>query len=84
MSSQHHVLPLVLFSQCCTELHGTALHDNALQGIYVLSSLYYRHIHYFIIKKYMCHDNYLIIEPLQIFCWTYWTFEIWRSAICSV
>ena len=27
-------------------------------------------------------NNYPIIEPLQIFCWTYWTFEIWRSAIC--
>jgi hypothetical protein len=26
-------------------------------------------------------DNYPIIEPLQIFCWTYWTFQIWRSAI---
>ena len=26
-------------------------------------------------------NNYPIIVPLQIFCWTYWTFEIWRSAI---
>ena len=25
-------------------------------------------------------NNYPIIVPLQIFCWTYWTFEIWRSA----
>ena len=29
-------------------------------------------------------NNYPIIEPLQIFCWTYWTFEIWRSAIKGV
>ena len=29
-------------------------------------------------------NNYPIIVPLQIFCWTYWTFEIWRSAIVTV
>ena len=29
-------------------------------------------------------NNYPIIVPLQIFCWTYWAFEIWKSATKSV
>ena len=36
------------------------------------------------IMKKQTNNNYPIILPLQIFCWYYWTFEIWRLAIWDI